>query len=113
MTNATALQTANATVGQAEILHAAVERKGSRFLNDIADSADRMYERPLARAIYFRSQTVDVYVDDVGGWIKTHTPDMVEDHRASDDTARVAAQILEQRELLRRKLEQLTVAPSF
>ena len=56
------------------------------------------------------SQSIDVNVHHVGGWIKSHMPDMVEDHRPSDYTTRVPAKVFQESELLRGQLE-YAIAP--
>ena len=59
----------------------------------------------LGFAVYFIPQPVDMNVDNVGGCIEAHLPDMIENHGACNNTARVSAEIFKQRELLLRKLQ--------
>ena len=55
--------------------------------------------------VNFAAQSINVNVYHIGCRIKTHMPDMVEDHCPSNYTARVPAKVLQQSELLGRKLE--------
>jgi hypothetical protein len=64
-------------------------------------------------AIDLAAQTVNVNVHHIGGRIKLHMPNMVEDHRSSNDTAHVPAKVLQQRELLGSKLEDALTSLCF
>ena len=72
-----------------------------------------MDEGPLAFAVYFITQTVDLDIDNVSGGIDSHTPDAVQDHRAGDHPASVTHQVLQKRELLRCELQQFTASSRF
>ena len=71
----------------------------------IADAANGADERVLGFAVDFVAQAMDVDVDDVGGGVDAHLPDVIEDHGAGDDAAGVAAEVFEESEFLLGELE--------
>jgi hypothetical protein len=59
----------------------------------------------LGFAVDFIAEAMDVDIDDVGGGVDAHLPDVVEDHGAGDDTADIAAKVFEEGEFLLGELE--------
>jgi hypothetical protein len=59
-------------------------------------------------AIDLAAQPIDVNIHDVGIRLNAHAPDLVENHRARHHAARIAAEILQQDELLGRELQELS-----
>ncbi len=59
------------------------------------------------------AKSIDVNIDDVGGGIETHAPDVIENHGSGDDASGVAAEILEQRKLLAGELQLALAAMSL
>ena len=111
MTNATKVPKENASVVHKAMRHAAVLRKFSNLLQDVPNTANRVNQRPAIFAVNLAAQTIDMNVHNVGAGVNTHAPNVVQDHRASNNPACVAAKILQQRELLRGELEHV-VAPA-
>src|SRR5580692_11918264 len=111
MEKATAVPSAKASVVQIEIRQAAVARRFLGMLEHVADATNGMDERARRVMVHFAAQAINMDVHDVGRGINPHTPDVVQNHRASYHTAFVAAEILQQRKFLRGQLQQV-VAPS-
>jgi hypothetical protein len=59
----------------------------------------------LGFAVDFIAEAMDVDIDNVGGGVDAHLPDVVEDHGARDDAADVAAEVFEEGEFLLGELE--------
>src|ERR1700761_5299200 len=100
ITNATALPSANTVVGQMAMRHAAETPDDLGFLENIPHAADGMDQRPLAFAVYFITQTVDLHIHDVGSGIDAHAPHAIQDHRTSHDPPGITHQVFQKREFL-------------
>src|SRR5208282_3786294 len=111
--NARPVPRANASVVQTEMRHAAVVRIILGSLQHVSDAPDRVNQRCAAKGVHFASQTIDMHIDDIGCRIDSHTPHVVQDHRSSHHTSRIAAKVFQERKLLRRQLEQVIAAPRF
>ncbi len=77
------------------------------------DSTDRVNQRTLGIMIDFVPQPVNVNIDDIRSRIDPHLPYVIQNHRSCYDPARVAAQILQQNEFLRRQTQGLAAAGRF
>jgi hypothetical protein len=64
-------------------------------------------ERFHAFSIDLRAQTVDMDIDNIRGWIDSHFPDVIQNHRPGHDASFISAEILEQNELLSSQLKGL------
>src|ERR1039457_160023 len=111
MEKATAVPSANARVVQIEIRQAAVARRLLGMLENVANTADGVDQRLRRVMVYLTAQTIDVDIHDVGCGIKSHPPDMVQNHGASYHATFIPAKILQQRKLLWSQLQQV-IAPS-
>src|ERR1700722_14432680 len=111
MEKATAVPSANASVVQIEIRHAAVARKCLWILENIANPANGVNQRPWCIVVYLAAQAIDMDIHDVGRGINPHPPDMVQDHRTSYHASFIPAEIFQQRKLLWSQLQQV-IAPS-
>src|ERR1700722_17530477 len=101
---------ANASVAHKEICHAALRIFGSAIFEDIPHTSQRSYQVLVPLSVYLPAQAVDVNIDDVGLWLNVHPPNLFEDHRPGNNSARVSAQILQKHELLRRQIQQLSAS---
>jgi hypothetical protein len=98
---------ANTKVAKREIRQAALRRRLA-VAENISDPTKGFNERRLTFAVYLAAKTIDVHIYDVGVRVDTHPPNLIENHRASDDTAWVATEILEESELLGCEAKSLT-----
>src|ERR1035437_4889213 len=96
---------AKARVAHSEMRQAALRMTGLAVLEDIAHTSQGSNQRLLPLAVDLAAQPVDVNIDDVGIRLNAHAPDLIENHRASDDAARIAAEILQQDGLLGSQLQ--------
>src|SRR5208337_1113050 len=92
---------------------AAVVREFSGILQDVPHTSDGVNQGFAAVGVNLAAQTVNVNVHHIGGRIKMHMPNMVEDHSPGNYTAYVPAKVLQQRELLRGKLEDAIASLCF
>ena len=91
---------AKASVAQSEMRHAALRITGLSVIEDIPHASQGSNQWLLPAAIDFAAQTIDMDIDNVRVGLNPHAPDLIENHRAGDDPARIAAKILEQNKLL-------------
>ena len=77
------------------IRQAAVVRRFSGMLQYVAHTADGVNQGFAIVVVNLAAQTINVNVHDIGRRVKTHVPDMVEDHRPSYYSAHVSAKVLE------------------
>jgi hypothetical protein len=70
-------------------------------------------QRPLRIVVDLIAQAVNVNVHNVGSGIDSHLPDVIKDHAARDNPPRVAAQVFEKHEFLRRQAKGLAVSRGF
>jgi hypothetical protein len=96
-------------VAKREIRQAALRRRLA-VAENIPYPTKGLNEGRLTFAVYLTAKTIDVYIYDVGVRMNTHPPNLIENHRASDDTPWVATEILEESELLGREAKSLTTA---
>ncbi len=96
---------ANASVAHMEIRQPALRIVGLAVFENIAHTSQRPNKGSTPIRVYLPAKTVDVYIDDVGIGLYPHTPDLVEDHGACDNAARISAQIFQKNELLRRQIQ--------
>src|SRR5271157_357543 len=111
MKNATKVPRENASVVHNAMRHAAVLRKSLGLLQNVPNAANRVNQRPAIAAVNLAAQTIDMNIHNVGAGVETHAPNVVQDHRTSNNPACVAAKILQQRELLGGELEHV-IAPA-
>ncbi len=111
MVNATAVPSANARVVQIEIRQAAVVRSVLGMLENVANAPNGVDQRSRRVMVNLTAQTINMDVDDVGGGIDPHPPDVVQNHGASHHPTFISAKIFQQRKLLRSQLQQV-LAPS-
>src|ERR1700722_14018521 len=104
---------ANASVAHREIRHAALRMIGLAVPENIAHTSQRSNEGSTPIGVYLPAKTVDVYIDDVGIGLDSHTPDFVEDHGACDNAARIPAQILKKDEFLWCQIQDLAAPESL
>ena len=98
---------ANAKVARREMRQAALCKIGLTVFEDIAHTPQRANQRLLPLAIDLAAQSIDVNIHNVRVWLDAHAPDLIENHGTSDNSARVAAEILQQNKFLRRELQDL------
>ena len=113
MKKATNVPTENASVVHKAMRQAAVVRELSGILQEVPHTSDCVNQGLATVAVNLAAQTVNVNVHHIGGRIKLHMPNMVEDHSSSDYTARVPAKVLQQRKLLGSKLEDALTSLCF
>src|ERR1700693_4300959 len=111
MVNATAVPSANARVVQIEIRQAAVVRSVLGMLENVANTPNGVDQRSWRVMVNLTAKTINMDVDDVGGGIDPHPPDVVQNHGASHHRTLSSAKKILQRKLLRSKLQQVH-APS-
>src|SRR5271157_819503 len=104
---------AKARVAQSEILHAALRTLCLPVFEDIAHTSQSSNQRLLPLAIHLAAQAVYVNIHNIGIGLNAHTPNLVENHRARDDAARIPAEIFEQDEFLGGKLQRLAGTGGF
>jgi hypothetical protein len=80
---------------------------------DIAHTSHGSDEGNQPRTVHFTAEAVDMDIHHVCVRLDAHAPDLVENHRACDDAAGIAAQILKKHELLLSKLEDLASTRSL
>src|SRR5437016_4966181 len=85
-------------------------RRPNLGAEDIADSAHGVQQLGLERLVDLLAQPADEHVDDVRLRIEVVLPHVREDHRLRDDTAGVAHQVFEERELARADVDDLAGA---
>src|SRR5512135_2785569 len=93
--------------------HAALRMPGLAVFEDIPDSSEGADKGLLTGGVDLAAQAIDVDVDDVCVRVDAHAPDFLKDHGAGDDAAGVAAEVLEEDELLWSELEGLSGAHGF
>src|SRR5580698_8036988 len=103
---------ANASVAHIEMRHAALRMIGLAVFENIAHTSQRSNQGPTPIRVYLPAKTVDVYIDDVGIGLYSHTPDFVENHGACDNASGISAQIFQQNEFLRRQIQDLPASGS-
>src|ERR1700733_5649453 len=111
MEKATAVPSANARVVQIEIRQATVVRSVLGMLENIANTPNGVDQRLRRVVVNLAPQTIDMDVDDVGGGIDPHPPNVVQNHGASHHPTFISAKIFQQRKLLWSQLQQV-LAPS-
>src|SRR5581483_5901280 len=108
-----AVPTANASVVQVEIRQAAVQRTLSGMFQHVANATNSVDQGTHSFAIDLAAQAVNVDIHHVGCGIDSHTPHVVQNHAASHDTAGIATQIFQERELLWSELQYLIATSRF
>src|SRR5271157_4332020 len=111
--SASATPTANATAGHAAMRHAAELRRALRFPENITDASDGVDKRVFPVFINLLAQAVDLDFNHIGGRINVHMPHLVKDHGARHDAPLIPDQVFQKRELLGRKLQELTAPACF
>ncbi len=91
---------------------AAVVREILGMLEHVPNAADGVNQRCASIGVNFVSQAINVDIDHVSCGIDSHTPDVIEDHGTSYNTAGIAAKIFQERKLLWSQLEQMIAASS-
>src|ERR1700710_2732781 len=76
----------------------------------VAGAADGVEDRPLEPFLELAPEPADMDVDDVGAGIEMIVPDLLEQHRPSDDAAFVAGEIFEQPIFARLEVDHLAGA---
>lgn len=82
---------ANARAADNEMRQAALCMKGLAIFEDIAHASLGSNQRLLSVAIDFSPQSINVDIHDIGIGPDSHTPHLVEDHRAGQHEARIPA----------------------
>ena len=111
MEKATAVPTANAKVVQIEIRQAAVVRKFLGILENIANTTNRVDQRPHRIMVHLTAQTINMDIHHVGCGINPHPPNVVQNHGPSYHPTCIPAKIFQQGKLLRGQLQQV-IAPA-
>src|SRR5579863_1442308 len=96
---------AKASVAHSEMRHAALRIGGLSVFEDIAHTSQGSNQRLQSPSIHLAAKAINMHIDHVGIGLDAHSPDLIENHGASDNAAGVAAEVLEEDKLLRRELE--------
>src|SRR4029079_17431074 len=72
----------------------------TRLTNAVPRAAQGMDQLDAELAVHLGAQAADVGLDDAGARVEVKIPDVFEQHRAGDELAGVAHQVLEQLEFL-------------
>src|SRR5665213_774292 len=104
---------AKASVAHIEIRQAALRMIGLAVFENIAHSSQRSNEGSTPIRVYLSAKAVDVYIDDVGIRLDSHTPDFIENHGPGDNAARISAQIFQKNEFLWRQIQDFAASGSL
>src|SRR5690242_6160434 len=85
------------------------KRMSARRMQAVSGAAHRVQKRLREALVDLLPETADMHVDHVGLRVEMVVPDILQQHRARDDMARVAHQVFEQPELARLQLDCLAV----
>src|SRR3569623_3722867 len=75
----------------------------ARSTETISDAADGVDQRIGLGIVDLAADAADIDVDDVGGGVEMQVPDVLEQHRARDDPALVAHEIIALMKLARQQ----------
>ena len=96
---------ANAKLAQSEMRHAALRMIELASFEDISDTSQRLDQRLAPLGVNLAAETINVNIDHIRVGLNPHPPNLGQEHRASHNSASVAAKVLQQDELLGAKVK--------
>src|ERR1700722_5112980 len=99
--NASAVIPAKARVVQIEIRQAAVARRILGMFQNVSDAANGVDERWDGVRVHLAAQAINVDINYVRCRVYPHSPNVIQNHRTSDNSPGIPAKIFQERKLLR------------